>query len=55
MAARTRDVFHDRLTRQKIQTSQLLNRLQNHVFAAGDLVTPFQVSAALGEIGRAHV
>lgn len=32
MAARTRKVQHDDLTREKIRTSQLLNRLHDHVF-----------------------
>jgi hypothetical protein len=32
MAARTRKVTHDDKTREKIRTSQLLNRLQDHVF-----------------------
>lgn len=36
MAARTRKVMHDDLTRKKIRTSQLLNRLQDHVFGKGD-------------------
>ena len=31
MAARKRRVQHDEKTRQKIQTSQLINRLTNHV------------------------
>jgi hypothetical protein len=32
MAARTVKILHDEKTRAKIQTSQLLNRLHNHVF-----------------------
>lgn len=32
MAARSRKVKHDDLTRQKIKTSQLLNRLYDHAF-----------------------
>lgn len=35
MAARTRKAKHDDLTREKIRTSQLLNRLQDHVFGKG--------------------
>lgn len=31
MAKRTRNPFHDAATREKIQTSQLINRLMNHV------------------------
>jgi len=33
MAARTTKIRHDEETRAKIKTSQLLNRLNNHVFA----------------------
>lgn len=33
MAARTRKIFHDDRTREKIRTTQLLNRLQNHIFS----------------------
>lgn len=32
MAARTVKIRHDEETRAKIQTSQLINRLQQHVF-----------------------
>lgn len=32
MAARTVKIRHDENTRAKIRTTQLLNRLQNHVF-----------------------
>ena len=51
-AARTRDVFHDRHTRQKIQTTQLLNRLKKHAFAAGDLMTLCRVTAALAVLRK---
>lgn len=37
MAARTVKIRHDGETRLKIQTSQLLNRLQNHVDGKIDL------------------
>jgi len=33
MAARTVKIKHDEKTRAKIQTSQLLNRLNDHVFS----------------------
>lgn len=33
MAARTRKLFIDDRTREKIRTTQLINRLQNHVFS----------------------
>ena len=44
MAARLNPA-HDARTREKIQTSQLLNRLQDHVFGKVEL-TPTQVRAA---------
>ena len=37
MAARTTKIRHDDETRAKIQTSQLLNRLNDHVFNAADI------------------
>lgn len=37
MAARTTKIRHDDETRAKIQTSQLLNRLNDHVFNAVDI------------------
>ena len=47
MAARTRKIRHDEETRAKIQTSQLINRLHDHVL--NDLnLSSTQVSAALG-------
>jgi hypothetical protein len=45
MAARNVKIRHDEETRAKIQTSQLLNRLQDHVFGKCEL-TPTQVRAA---------
>lgn len=36
MAARINKIRHDDETRAKIQTSQLLNRLNDHVFGQGD-------------------
>lgn len=47
MAARTRKIKHDDFTRSKIQTSQLVNRLQGHVDGTVDLSNT-QVTAALG-------
>lgn len=38
MPARKRKVQHDDLTREKIRTSQLLNRLQDHVFGKDEKV-----------------
>jgi hypothetical protein len=49
MARRTRDPKHDAFTREKIQTSQLVNRLTGH--ALGELkieMSDSQVRAALG-------
>lgn len=39
MAARTRKIRHDDETRAKIQTSQLINRLQDHVFKSVEVST----------------
>jgi hypothetical protein len=37
MAARTVKIRHDEETRAKIQTSQLINRLQDHVFGSVEI------------------
>jgi hypothetical protein len=42
---------HDQKTREKIRTSQLINRLESHVFGEVELTTS-QVSAALGLIKK---
>ena len=47
MAARTNKIRHDDETRAKIQTSQLINRLTDHVLGSVDM-KPTQVTAALG-------
>jgi hypothetical protein len=47
MAARTKKLIHDHEARAKIQSSQLVNRLQKHVLGAS-VLDPSQVSAALG-------
>lgn len=47
MAARTVKIRHDEETRAKIQTSQLINRLEDHILNNLDL-KPTQVTAALG-------
>lgn len=47
MAARKNKIRHDDETRAKIKTSQLINRLQDHVDGAVDMKTT-QVTAALG-------
>lgn len=45
MPARTRKVRHDDLTRERIQTSQLVNRLTNHVLGKAEM-SATQVRAA---------
>lgn len=45
MAARTRKILHDERTKEKIQTTQLINRLQNHALGKVEM-TPTQVRAA---------
>lgn len=47
MAARTKKIRHDEETRARIKTSQLINRLTDHVDGKVDL-KPTQVTAALG-------
>jgi hypothetical protein len=47
LAARTRKQRHDDFTREKIQTSQLVNRLTQHAFGKNKM-TSTQVTAALG-------
>jgi phage-related protein len=47
MAARTRRVNHNQKTIEKIQASQLVNRLRDHVLGKVEL-TASQVTAALG-------
>lgn len=45
MAARVNKIRHDENTREKIRTSQLLNRLQDHALGSVDM-TSTQVRAA---------
>lgn len=45
MAARKNKIKHDEDTRKKIQTSQLINRLQDHVLGTVDL-SASQIQAA---------
>ncbi|WP_029006316.1 hypothetical protein [Azorhizobium doebereinerae] len=52
MAARTRKIRHDDETRSKIQASQLINRLTDHVLGKVDM-TSTQVTAALGLLKKA--
>ncbi len=47
MAARTRKVRLDDMTRERIQTTQLVKRLTEHVLGTVEMV-PSQVTAALG-------
>lgn len=39
MAARTRKIFVDDRTREKIRTTQLIKRLQHHIFSEKDPIT----------------
>jgi len=48
MAARKNRIQHDENTRKKIQASQLINRLTNHILAEDDEMSQSQVNAALG-------
>ena len=52
MAARATKIRHDEETRLKIKTSQLINRLTNHVLGKVDM-KPSQVTAALGLLKKA--
>jgi len=45
MAARTRRPGHNDSCREKIQTSQLINRLQDHVFKENVELSPSQLKA----------
>jgi hypothetical protein len=47
MAATKRNAMRHEEARTKIQTTQLINRLSNHVFGTVDL-SPSQVTAGLG-------
>lgn len=47
MAARTNKIRHDENTRAKIKTSQLINRLTDHVVGKVEMQST-QVTAALG-------
>lgn len=46
MPARTRKVKLDDLTRERIKTSQLLNRLTTHALSDEEIMTTSQVHAA---------
>ena len=52
MAARIRKIRHDDETRAKIKTSQLVNRLTDHVLGKVEM-TATQVTAALGLLKKA--
>ena len=52
MAARIRKIRHDDETRTKIKTSQLVNRLTDHVLGKVEM-TASQVTAALGLLKKA--
>ena len=50
MAARTRKVKHDETTREKIRTSQLLNRLHAYAFSEADPQTNEVVKLESGQV-----
>lgn len=52
MAARTRRPFHNEKTIEKIRSSQLINRLIDHVNTDGGILNASQVTAALGLIKK---
>jgi hypothetical protein len=52
MAARSKKIRHDQETRLKIQASQIINRLTNHVLGNIELSST-QVTAALGLLRKA--
>jgi hypothetical protein len=43
---------HSELTRERIRTGMLLNRLQNFVMGRGPPMSPHQVTAALGLLAK---
>jgi len=47
-SARVRRITCDENTRNKIRTTHLIKRLDNHIHADEDLLSPSQVAAALG-------
>lgn len=51
MAARTKRIYHPEEVREKIRTSQLINRLNRFINGKIEL-TPHQVTAALGLIKK---
>lgn len=51
MAAR-KQLFHPDDVKKKIQTSQLINRLQNHALSDEPIMTDGQVRAAFGLINK---
>ena len=48
MPARTRKQRHDDFTRDRIRTTQLVNRLTDHALGDDEIMTDSQVRAALG-------
>lgn len=52
MAARSRKIRHDAETRAKIQASQIINRLTDHIFGKVELSST-QVQSALGLLRKA--
>ena len=50
--AKRKQLFHPDEVKQKIQASQLINRLQNHVFSDEPIMDASQVSAAIKLLGK---
>jgi hypothetical protein len=55
MAARTRKVKHDETTREKIRTSQLLNRLHAYALSEADPQTGEPVKLESGQVKAIEV
>lgn len=50
--AKRKQLFHPDDVKQKIQTSQLINRLQTHALSEEPIMTDGQVRAAFGLIAK---
>lgn len=50
--AKRKQLFHPEEVKQKIQASQLINRLQEHVFSNEPTMDGTQVNAALRLLGK---
>lgn len=52
MAARKKAIFHPDEVKQRIQVSQLINRLTTHALADAPIMDASQVTAAIKLIGK---